>query len=217
MEASFSTHFEREGWEVTSVDIDPKFNATITMDVRLLEPTTWPAGHYDVVFCSPPCTAYSIARSTVPRDYREADEIVLACWAHILHQTSDPEKQVIWMMENPNGMLKTRPFQTEWADFMKLVTYCKYNPPPSYRKATCFWTNLEWSPRPVCSKGARCLSYCTEHNCHFLTAQKGPSRIKKGTALTTGDDFKTEQLYTYPSALVAEISAAISACMSGRR
>ena len=209
---SFSRHFLAQGWEVVSVDIDPKFQPTIVSDVRLLEPTRWPAGHFDVVFASPPCCAYSIARNTVPRDFREADEIVLACWDHIKHQTSDPEKQVTWFMENPGtGYLKTRPFQIQWAEYIKPVTYCKYGKP--YRKLTYFWTNLDWEPKPLCSKGARCVSYCNDQNCHIHTAQKGPSKIQKGTNKTQNDDFKSEELYSYPERLVAEILA----CISGRR
>ena len=107
---SVSKYFEAQGWECVTVDIDKKFEPTIVADVRDIDPpNTWKAGEFDVVWCSPPCTFFSIARSRAPRDFRSADQIVLACWDIIRHLISDTTKNVFWFMENPaTGYLKTR-------------------------------------------------------------------------------------------------------------
>ena len=94
---SVSKYFEAQGWECVTVDIDPKFEPTLCEDVRNIDPpNTWKAGEFDVVWCSPPCTFFSIARTRAPRDFRTADQIVLACWDIIRHLISDPTKNVFW-------------------------------------------------------------------------------------------------------------------------
>jgi site-specific DNA-cytosine methylase len=71
--------FGAEGWDVISLDIDPKANATITADIRTWEYTIYEAGHFDAVWASPVCTHYSRARTTAhtPRDLVWADSLVL--------------------------------------------------------------------------------------------------------------------------------------------
>ena len=107
---SVSSYFESQGWECITLDIDAKLNPTIVADVRDIDPpNTWKAGEFDVVWCSPPCTFFSIARSRAPRDFRTADQIVLVCWDIIRHLTSDPTKDVWYFIENSaSGFLKTR-------------------------------------------------------------------------------------------------------------
>ena len=128
------------------MDIDKKFEPTIIADVRDIDPpNTWKAGEFDVVWCSPPCTFFSIARSRAPRDFRSADQIVLACWDIIRHLISDTTKNVFWFMENPaTGYLKTRPYMQEYADDKKTLCYCKYGCP--YKKSTNIWSNMDWEP-----------------------------------------------------------------------
>ena len=61
--------FREAGWRVTSVDCESKFNPTICWDVLGLEPRLV-EGRVDLIWASPPCTHYSIARTTAktPRD-----------------------------------------------------------------------------------------------------------------------------------------------------
>ena len=54
-----SREFEKAGWEVTTVDIDPKFDPSILADVNLLH--IEPPGYFDLIWSSPPCTDYTKA------------------------------------------------------------------------------------------------------------------------------------------------------------
>ena len=137
--------------------------------------------------------------------FRTADQIVMACWDIIRHLTSDPTKNVFWFMENPaTGYLKTRWYMQEFEAEKRTLCYCKYG--CRYKKSTNIWSNLDWEPRPMCKKWFRCLNFVDNH--HPQTAQKGPSKI--GAGMTQDDDFKSEELYSIPQQLVAELFACIS-------
>ena len=88
----------------------------------------------------------------------------------------------------------------------KTLCYCKYG--CAYKKSTNVWSNLDWEPRPMCQKWFRCLNFVDNH--HPQTAQKGPSKLKTG--MTQDDDFKSEDLYSIPQQLVAQLFD----CISGR-
>jgi len=76
---SVDRSLEAAGFDVDSLDMDPKCAATWTANVldweewRQIEP-----GTYDFIWASPPCQQYSIARTTAktPRNLVLADSIV---------------------------------------------------------------------------------------------------------------------------------------------
>ena len=41
--------FGDKGWEVVSLDSDPRSNPTIVADIREWDPTVFPLGYFDVV------------------------------------------------------------------------------------------------------------------------------------------------------------------------
>ena len=61
--------FRARGWEVVSVDCDAKMQPTIVADIGTFDYKML-GGYFDAVWCSSPCTQYSIARShaKAPRD-----------------------------------------------------------------------------------------------------------------------------------------------------
>ena len=206
--AQVSKYFLAQGWEVVTVDSNAKFEPTILSDVRSIDCTIWQPGEFDVIWASPLCTEYSIAKSTGLRDFDTADQIVCACFAIIRH-LCNCDKDVAWFCENPaTGYLKNRPCMQNWASHMRTLCYCKYG--KAYRKATCIWTNIDtWTPKPMCLKGSRCTSYEGTH--HPKSAQKGPSKIQGVNP--ANDDFLTTELYGIPYDLVCELFA----CVQGRR
>ena len=70
--------FEEYGFEVVSLDRDPKFQPTICTDILEWDYTCYPPGYFDVIWASPECTQYSIARSNakIPRNLECADSLV---------------------------------------------------------------------------------------------------------------------------------------------
>ena len=53
---------EALGYEVTSLDIDPRCNPDFVADITLFDYTVWNLGEFDVVWSSPPCLYFSAAR-----------------------------------------------------------------------------------------------------------------------------------------------------------
>ena len=129
---SIGRAFEAEGWEVVSVDLDPKFRPTVCCDVMQLDEHS--LGSFDMVWSSPVCTEYSRALSRRPRDLAAGDRLVLRTLEII-----GALRPRFWAMENPQtGLLKTRAFMQglPYSD----VCYCKYG--FKYKKATRIWHNL---------------------------------------------------------------------------
>ena len=70
--------FGAGGWEVVSLDIAKKAKATICADIRAWDYRVYEPGYFDVIWASPVCTHYIIARTkaSTPRDWVWADSLV---------------------------------------------------------------------------------------------------------------------------------------------
>ena len=98
---SVDRSLEAVGFQVDSLDIDPKCGTTWTSDI--MEWDAWRhmmPGRCDFIWASPPCVQYSIARTTAktPRNFELADGIVV--------RTLEIIKELAplgWMMENPQA------------------------------------------------------------------------------------------------------------------
>lgn len=70
-------------------------------DVREYEP---PSGVYGIL-AAPPCTEFSLAKGSRPRDLGSAMEVVQAC-LHIIWQCGIDGALKFWALENPVGLLR---------------------------------------------------------------------------------------------------------------
>ena len=140
--------FEEHGYEVVSLDLDPKFNPTICTDILSWDyKNAFQTGYFEVIFCSPPCEQYSTARTTAstPRDLEGADALVKKALEIISY--FQPQK---WFLENPRkGLLSGRTYMLNipYVD----VDYCQFSD-WGYQKPTRIWGDesiLNISPR-VC-------------------------------------------------------------------
>ena len=196
---SIGRAFEARGWEVVSLDMNKKANPDICCDIMAwLYPGAFPVGHFDYIHASPPCTHYSIARTTGgPRDFEGANAIVLRTL-----QIIEFFKPRYWTLENPQtGYLKIQPFMQlyPYVD----ACYCRYSDGVNhrYRKCTRFWGVHPWVPRPLCTRADPC-EYVQDGR-HPVCAQKfaptGRPPMKHSQ----------NQLYSIPDALCDELSLAV--------
>ena len=126
--------FRSRGWEVISIDSDPKMRPTLVVDIGSFEYRML-GGSFDAVWCSPPCTQYSIARSNAKkeRDLDGSDQLVRRCRDIIPYV-----QPMAWFIENPHsGLLKGRDVVSYLPSV--IVDYCMYGWP--YRKRTIIFTN----------------------------------------------------------------------------
>jgi site-specific DNA-cytosine methylase len=178
----------RLGCEVTSLDRD--MPADIRMDILDWNYASLPPNSFDVIWASPPCTEYSVAKTVGVRKLDEANAIVKRTIEII--QYFNP---TYWMMENPQtGLLK---HQSVVADLpYNDLDYCKYGMP--YRKRTRLWNNIEaWIPRPLCKKDCGHMV----GNVHEQSAQQSP-QIHLASVRRR---YLTRELYKVPEPLLDEL------------
>ena len=113
--------FEEQGYRVISLDREPVWKADLPIDIMEWDYRALPPGHFQVIAASPPCTEFSSAKTTAPRDLAGADRLVQRT-LEIIHYFK-PQK---WWIENPRtGLLATRPYM---ADYPFVDTdYCQYS------------------------------------------------------------------------------------------
>ena len=185
--SSIGKVFRAKGWEVVSIDCDARMQPTIVADIGTFDYTML-GGYFECIWCSPPCTQYSIARShaKTPRDLEGADKLVQRCRDIITH--FHPQA---WFIENPfSGLLKGRDVVSELP--YVVVDYCKYGWP--YRKRTIIFTN---------ATGQRWTKLC-KHDCGASDGKRHTNWAQKA-GKHKGDGFTKEELYAIPPLLCEEV------------
>ena len=102
------------GYEVVSLDIDPRRSPTLVMDLFDWNYTVYPPGYFKIIAASVPYAEYSIAKTTAPRDFAMADALV--CRVLELVQYLEPK---IWWIESQD-----RPFEKSAYDEKR--AFCRH-------------------------------------------------------------------------------------------
>ena len=181
----------RDLLEITTVtlDFDEKCHPDLLKDILQWEPLQdFKPGEFDLVWASIPCQEYSRAKTTAPRDLESADAVGRATVQAILDLAP-----AVFVIENPNGLLRHRDYMQPLLKYLKPTTYCVWGFP--YKKETDIFTNIEVH-LPHC-RLVPC-EYFRKHGRHAETAQRGNS--KNGTPGNS-----VERLHRVPHGLIIEL------------
>ena len=193
--------FREGGWDISSLDVDGRFGATIVEDIlqwdySSKEPIP------DVIFSGVPCEEYSQAKTRGTRNYILADKLVNKQW-EIIKYFSEKNPLMLYFIENPAfSHLWKRECAREFKNQCIILDFCAYGCP--YRKRTRIATNSNYIPRPLCNPKI-CVG-CPDGKTHAMTAQRGPCKGKDKKR----DCFTVDQLHAYPETLCQEIFEYIS-------
>jgi hypothetical protein len=180
-----------------TVDIDPRLNPDICADVRLWDyKSSFPVGHFDIIWASPPCTHYSRAKTVGKRDFRLYDAIAKRCFEII--EYFQPKQ---WFVENPGGggLMDKRPFMRRYEPFKNPCCYCRYGKP--YKKPTNIWSNKPNLNLKVCNSQTPCTTF-KRYGYHLSTVQSGPSKHNEVYYKTTP---KLSDRYSVPKQLIQHL------------
>jgi site-specific DNA-cytosine methylase len=120
------------GWEVVTLDLNPKAKAQLQINILDWEYWRLPPKHFQLISAGPPCEEYSIAKTVGRRDFGKADKLIRKTLDIIGY--FQPQ---LWWLENPRGgYLKSRGLldHTPHVD----VDYCQFSD-WGYRKPTRVW------------------------------------------------------------------------------
>lgn len=170
---SFGAVFRQRGYTVVSLDTDVRWKPDICIDVLEWDyKAAYPVGYFNVITASPPCTEYSIALTTRPRNI-DASNVVVQRTLDIIAYFQPTR----WMMENPRtGLLKSQSVIQDIA-FID-VDYCQFSD-WGYRKATRIWGDASILDIPC--------RICDGNNCENLVP------CDKMNALGTNDKMRQKR------------------------
>jgi len=151
---------DKLGWDVISVDIEPKFKPTHLCSVLDFDYKQYPKDYFAICWFSPPCTNYSklqdcwlgrmrkgeiYTKEIQNKEMDEDDKLVLKALEIINYF-----KPEYWFIENPaSSKMKDRSFMKDKPFY--LVDYCMYSD-WGYRKRTRIWTNKKDFNAKLCDK-----------------------------------------------------------------
>ena len=177
------------GWEVTSVDINPKASPDHLLDILDFDETAYSKDHFDFIWASPPCESYSTGRTVakIPRDeaMEKADRLVSKTREIIDYfgchwSIENPESSLMWKREVARGLLESS----------CVTSYCSFG--AQFRKHTRL-ANSFGLVLPKCPGAGVCPSMVGSK--HIAYAQRGGGGV-------SGRPNSIDELHSIPRGLI---------------
>ena len=147
-----------------SVSVDLILDADHKVDIMEFDYKQYDKDAFDIIWASPPCTAYSnlqncwlnrerngklFTKEKMEEERKEADKLVLKTLEIIKYFSPS-----LWFIENPQtGQLKNREYMKDLPYYD--VDYCMYSD-WGYKKRTRIWTNKEYFDAKLCDGKGTC-------------------------------------------------------------
>ncbi len=186
------------GWETVSLDIDPRFSPDLCMDIMDFDETMYPKDYFQLIWSSPDCRAYSVARTRakIPQDEAMAasDKLVkrtreIIEYFGCKYCIENPASSRLWKREVAEG-LSAQSVVTSYCSF----GYC-------YRKDTLLSSNFPLV-LPRCPGPGLCPQ---------MIGKKHMEHAQRGRGGVINKDHTTDELHTIPEGLVREIFRQLNA------
>jgi hypothetical protein len=213
----WSAPWEKNGHEVVSLDIDPDFECTLTMDIFEFTPSDLP-WRPDVILASPPCEGFSVMNIGTnwtkpddpnphqPKTERAAEALAMVQRTRDLIAELEP---TFFVIENPRAKLRKLPVLADLE--MVTVTYCRYG--ETFMKPTDLWGGfpISWRPKPKCSTDPKAIytdEFGVEWRVDKLTRQPCHHAAARGSRTGVQADLTPAERGKIPEALSLSIMEA---------
>lgn len=163
---SFSKVAKSLGHKTWTIDNDKELEADFTADIMNMPDSL--AVNEDILWASPPCTAFSVAaigrhwnKDRTPKsDTARLGLDLLEKTIKIISTNQILKQDLIWYIENPRGMMRKVIDDIFYKHGIKnyrrvTISYCQYG--DRRMKPTDIWTNdFKWIPRKMCKPNSSC-------------------------------------------------------------
>ena len=158
---SFSKVAKNMKYRTITIDNNPQHPVDIVLSVFDIDVNWFKDIDIFILWASPPCTTFSVA--SIGTHWTGGKGMYIpktsSCETglKLLNKTLkliEAIKPIYFVIENPRGLMRKFIPDDFYNSKRYTVSYCQYG--DSRMKPTDIWTNIPWTPRPICKNGDKC-------------------------------------------------------------